>query len=349
MLCSQDAIGAVHIQPLLSNGEPAEIQKEGPKHPKEFETLELKSAYKDRCPICLEPSSIHPACSMKLAGTKSPLRIEVVAEAKESTFRMLPAGSSISGVQDKNLFKIKNGVFKPQNPSSHIIKPEGDYPEMPANEHLTMTIARRLKFKVPPTGLFEVDGLGLVFVIKRFDRIPKEGKVLLEDFAQILAFMEDDKEEGSFEDIASAIERYCNSPIIEKSELFRRLLFCFVFGNGDIHLKNWSLIYESSKKLYKLSPVYDWLNVRASMPEEKVESVLPISGKRSEFTRQDFQRFARDRLKIGNHFIAACFDEVPQWLELARTLCTESALSEKMKTRYIKVVEERAQRILSHD
>ncbi len=264
---------------------------------------------------------------------------------KESTFRVLPEGSSISGAQDKNLFMVKKGIFTAQSPSTHIIKPEGDYQEMPANEHLTMTIARLAKFKVPPCALFRVEGFGLIYVVKRFDRLSKGRKVLLEDFAQILSYMEHDKEEGSFEEISKAINHYCSSPVIEKSELFRRILFCFVFGNGDIHLKNWSLIYENTSKLYKLSPVYDWLNVRTSMPEEKVESVLAIGGKRSNYTRKDFEEFARKVLKINPKYVDSCFTDISSWLEFAQTLCPVSALSETMKTRYLEVVEGRAKRM----
>lgn len=283
---------------------------------------------------------------MNLAGTRSSLSIAVDSQEPSRIFQVLPAGSSISGAQEKSLFRMQRGRFLPEIPSTHIIKPDGDYPEMPANEHLTMTIARRAKFPVPWTGLFRVDGLGLVYVVKRFDRLPKEGRILLEDFAQILSYMESDKEDGSMEEIAAGIERFCSSPVIEKGEFLRRILFSFVFCNGDMHLKNWSLAYDPVNRLYKLSPVYDWLNVRASMPRDKVEMILPLGGKRTGLERRDFEAFSKDVLKLGSKFVGNCFADIPKWLKIAEELCPVSALSDPMKRKYLELVQSRVSRVL---
>lgn len=346
LLSAQDSIGAIKITPLTPDGIEVDLTREEKKAESGLEIQAMVSAYESHCPICLELGSIHATCSMKLAGTKLPLRICLQADQHASTFRSLPLGSSISGAQDKNLFSIKKGIFSPSTPSSHIIKPEGDFHEMPANEHLTMTIARRLKFNVPWAGLFKVENLGLLYVVKRFDRHKNDERVLLEDFAQILSYLEIDKENSTFEEIAAGIEKYCSSPMIEKCELFRRILFCFVFGNGDVHLKNWSLMFESDKRLYKLSPVYDWLNVRASMPDERVESVLSLNGKVTQLSRGDFESFASETLKIPASFVKQCFDEMPSWINMAEIMCPLSALSIRMKARYLDVVRERGSRLL---
>ena len=112
-----------------------------------------------------------------------------------------------------------------------------------------------------------------------------------------------------------------------------------------MHLKNWSMIYDPSSKLYKLRPVYDWLNVRASMPTEKVEMILPIGGKRADLDRSDLEKFGLGTLKLNKAFVQKTFLEVPVWVSSAQSLCEVSALSETMKIRYLKIVEERSRRL----
>lgn len=113
-----------------------------------------------------------------------------------------------------------------------------------------------------------------------------------------------------------------------------------------MHLKNWSMIYDPSSKLYKLRPVYDWLNVRASMPTEKVEMILPIGGKRANLDRSDLEKFGLGTLKLNKAFVQKMFLEVPVWMSSAKSLYGVSALSETIKVRYLKIVEERSQRLL---
>lgn len=346
MVCADDLIGGLTIQPLGNDGSIFPELKKIEASLTSDSRLPMISAYPNHCPICIMPGSLHPSCSQKLTSSKAPLSIAVRSGHIEDTFRVIPAGASISGAQDKNIFRVKKGLFLPELPSTHIIKPEGEYLEMPANEHLTMTIARRAKFNVPWTGLFRVEGLGLIYVIKRFDRQARGERILLEDFAQILKYLEVDKEEGSLEDIATAINQYCTSPMIEKSDFFRRVLFSFVFGNGDMHMKNWSIAYDAQSQLYKLSPVYDWLNVRAAMPSERVETVLPLGGKRNGLSKSDFEAFALTVLKLNSNFINLCFEQIPSWVSSAIELCRVSALSEKMKGKYLDVVEERSARLL---
>ncbi|MBC7533757.1 MAG: HipA domain-containing protein [Oligoflexus sp.] len=345
LLSAKDTTGAVTIQALDEGGNVLPDETLPSEDPTAIVYETMHSAYAGHCPVCLKPGSIHPRCSTQLINSQMTMKIAVNEFDRQSTFRRLPLGASISGAQDKSLFKVTRGIFRPELPSTHILKPEGDYTEMPANEHLTMTIARNNRFNVPATGLFRVDGLGLIYVIKRFDRRVSGERILLEDFAQILKYMESDKEDGSMEEIATAIDTYASSPAIEKSDYFRRILFSFVFGNGDMHLKNWSMIYDSSSKLYKLSPVYDWLNVRASMPSEKVEMILPLGEQRTDFSRSDFEKFGLDILRLNKFIVQKTFLEVPTWVSKAKSLCAVSALSDAMKVRYIQIVEERSQRL----
>ncbi len=109
------------------------------------------------------------------------------------TFSKTIHEGSISGAQRKGLFALQNNkLYVNSADSTFVFKPEGDFPELPANEHLTMTAARQLKFDVPPSTLIQIDGVGLVFALKRFDRIGKY-RLLLEDMAQICGESSEDK------------------------------------------------------------------------------------------------------------------------------------------------------------
>jgi serine/threonine-protein kinase HipA len=116
---------------------------------------------------------------------------------------------SISGAQRKGLFALqKNELRIASAESTFILKPDGDYPELPANEHLTMTAARRLGFDVPQTGLVQIEKVGLVFVIRRFDRTSENRKLLVEDMAQIYEEASQDKYSLSHEKVGQAISEH---------------------------------------------------------------------------------------------------------------------------------------------
>lgn len=141
------------------------------------------------------------------------------------------------------------------------------------------------------------------------------------------------------------MEMPVNSPAIELSEFYRRLLFCFVIGNGDMHLKNWSLYQEAHSGLIKMSPFYDCLNVRASFSEERVEMILSINGKQTDLTRNDFEKFGMS-LGISENFIRTSFRKLPYWSEIIQEYCSRSCLSPKLKARYLSIVSNRFSKLI---
>ncbi len=129
------------------------------------------------------------------------------------------------------------------------------------------------------------------------------------------------------------------------AEFFVRIVFCFIVGNSDMHLKNFSLIEtaEASGK-YVLSPAYDLLTVNANMPSDQEQFALAMNGKKMNIRKGDFLKFA-DACGIARQtaekLIKSLVKRTPQWLEM----CNESLLPNELKDRLIKIITERAETI----
>ena len=115
----------------------------------------------------------------------------------------------------------------------------------------------------------------------------------MEDFCQLDLRLTQDKYKGSYERCAKIIERYSSRKGLDITELYLRIVFSFLVGNSDMHLKNFSLIEtEEGSGKYVLSPAYDLLPVNVIMPEDKEQFALAMNGKKTHIRRKDFLVFA---------------------------------------------------------
>jgi serine/threonine-protein kinase HipA len=132
----------------------------------------------------------------------------------------------------------------------------------------------------------------LAYLVRRFDRLDDGSKLQQEDFQQLL--QTDDKYDGSYERIANFIKAHSAVPGLDLIRLFERALLLYALGNGDAHLKNFSLLNQE-KIGYQLSPAYDIVNSRLALPEEKEEVCLSLQGKKNRLSANDF-------LGLAEHF-----------------------------------------------
>lgn len=254
---------------------------------------------------------------------------------------------SIQGIQLKlsAVLKIKEERFAIVDHGGHfIIKPPSlDFLQLPENEAITMRMAAAVGIEVPVHGLlYAVDGT-LSYFVKRFDREGRQ-RVPLEDFAQLTGASRETKYDSSMEQVADVIARYCTFPVIERVKLFERTLFSFLTGNEDMHLKNFSLISREGR--VDLSPAYDLVNSTIALRKPKEELALPLHGKKSKLTRNDFfSYFAQERLQINGRILEKIMlrfkNAFPVWADLL----AKSFLSAEMKAAYMKLVEERKARL----
>lgn len=254
---------------------------------------------------------------------------------------------SIQGVQPKLsiILNVANEVFEiVEKGGKFILKPPHNiYDELPQNEDLTMKLAKIVGIEVPLHGMiYNIDG-SLSYFIKRFDRIARDQKVAVEDFSQILGFSRETKYESSMEQVISVIMKHCTFPIIEKLKLFRLVIFNFLVGNEDMHLKNFSLIRRENK--IELSPAYDLLNTTLAI-NAREEIALPLKGKKSKLNRVDLiEYFGIERLSLSEIVIKEELLKFEKSLELWHLLISQSFLSPQLQASYQELIQRRWQRL----
>lgn len=275
-----------------------------------------------------------------------PFHLDNEAQIKEAQKRMTKM--SIAGVQPKLSVKlsIKDQQFKIVDKNgSFILKPSlQNFPEVPENEDLTMRLAGICGIEVPVHGLIYAKDGSKLYAIKRFDRVGNSGKVHVEDFAQISGMTRDTKYSYSMEKIVSLIDSYCTFPVIEKAKLFRRIIFCWISGNEDMHLKNFSLIYRKGK--IELSPAYDLLNTSIVLPSVIEELALPLKGKKSKLTKSMFfDYYAKERLMLSNKTIESTEESLRKNIPECKKMIHASFLSDLKKEEYLELLADRISRL----
>jgi serine/threonine-protein kinase HipA len=227
-------------------------------------------------------------------------------EGKKRRKRETALHFSLAGVQLKfsAIKAATGGLTIPVDGAggSWIVKlPSVTHEGIPENEYAMMELARRVGVDVPEAALVPIkdikrvpDGIEVkgpdAFVIKRFDRSSDGERIHIEDFAQIFGVYPDDKYKfANYENIASVIWTEIGEAGV--AEYVRRLVFNALIGNGDMHLKNWSLIYPDRRKA-ALAPAYDFVSTIPYIKGDRMGLNLAGSKEFSSLTDRQFERFA---------------------------------------------------------
>jgi len=255
---------------------------------------------------------------------------------------------SIQGVQPKlsAILNIKDEKFQiVDRGGRYILKPQHPYfPQLPENEDLTMRLAEITGLDVPLHGMIWSKDNTLTYFIKRFDRKGQNDKVPLEDFAQLAGLSRDTKYNYSMEKLIKLIDSYCTFPAIEKVKLFKLVLFCFVTGNDDMHLKNFSIINLDGK--IQLSPCYDLVNTIIEFKNPEDEIALPIKGKKKNLTRNILiNYFGQEKCDLTDKVIDKVLDSITHAIPKWRDEISISFLSEEMKEKYLALINARLERL----
>ena len=272
---------------------------------------------------------------------------------------------SVSGVQEKFPALIDGGkirLAREGERSTHILKPApwdetiATRRHIPANEHLTMQIAsQEYGIQTAANGLCVSSDGQLVYITRRFDILPDGTKAEMEDFASVCERNEQTdglhfKYSGTYEDIAVGIKKYVSVWMVDMERFFDLVVFNYIYGNGDDHLKNFSLIRQGED--YRLAPAYDLLNTSLHVQGDDfgLDGGLSVNMFRSDEyertghpCRDDFERFAS---LIGLVPIRATklLDRYMTVPEETLLLIRGSFLPEKMQRHYLRIVKERVAR-----
>lgn len=259
-------------------------------------------------------------------------------------------GFTVPGVQKKLSLHLLSEGRKPRltllnYPSGYILKPQvRDYRSLPEAEQLVMCMADTAGISTVPHALV-FGNEGFAYITKRVDRIFEKnevGMLAMEDFCQLDLRLTQDKYKGSYERCGKIIRKYSSRAMLDMTELYMRLVFSYLVGNSDMHLKNFSLIETAEGSgQYVLSPAYDLLPVNVIMPEDKEQFALAMNGKKMNICKKDFLVYA-DKCDISESSAEKMINKLVSMKSTFIAMCSESLLPEDLKERFVFLIEERS-------
>ncbi|MBW6536035.1 MAG: HipA domain-containing protein [Mariniphaga sp.] len=310
---------------------------------------------KNRCLYCYEPlnngEGYHTKCSKVFFGHKTPPSIpypidQMADLAKEVVERRI----AVPGVQAKlSMSVIKETQRKAENRltvvgalgGQYILKPPNEhFPEMPANEHVTMRMAEAFGIRVMPSALIRLKSGELSYITKRVDRTESGEKIHMLDMFQITEAF--DKYKSSMEKIGKALHEYSDNTLLDKLLFLELSVFSFLTGNNDMHLKNFSMMESPSG--WVLAPAYDLLNVAILIPEDSEELALTLDGKKKKLNWSHFEKLGKN-LELTDKQIQGVYKRLLKNKPKAHDWINRSFLSDKMKEAYTELVENRYKKL----
>jgi serine/threonine-protein kinase HipA len=308
-----------------------------------------------RCVICLRPvgaegGRYHKDCCRRLFNSPQvPVLPYAWEEMNKLAEEVVRQHVTVPGVQPKLSLHLEHEHGRSGRltlvgmEGDYVLKPPvARYREMPELEHLTMRMARACGLDTCTCGLIALEDGQWAYIARRMDR-PDGGKLHMEDMCQLTDRLTERKYSGSMEQVGKAILKRCDYALFDVLRFFELSLFCFLTGNADMHLKNFSLIYGTKQEI-RLSPAYDLLPTLLFIPEDTEETALTINGKKRRLTRKDFQVFG-EQLRLADKQVENAFDRIAEKLHDTLDLVQYGFCSGKTKERYCDLIKDRAARL----
>ena len=226
-------------------------------------------------------------------------------------------------------------------PAGFILKPQSeDFQNLPEAEYLVMKMAEAARIKTVPHALMLIDGK-YGYITARIDR-PAGQMLAMEDFCQLSGRITADKYRGSYENCAKVIRKFSTNPGIDIAEFYYRLLFCFLTGNSDMHLKNFSLIEDNpGSRRYGLSAAYDLLPVNIIMPADKEQMALTLNGKKTNIRKKDFLMLAKS-IGLNEKAALGLIRQILKYTDSFREMIDRSYISVQNKMVLKELIDTRA-------
>ena len=256
----------------------------------------------------------HRSCSRKIFGTPMAPSLPYTRDnLTELARQVVRSQTTLTGVQAKLSLDIKKGGRNETERFTivglwgrYILKPQTErFANLPELEDLTMHLAEIAKIQVVPHSLIRFSDGELCYITRRIDRTENGEKLAMEDMCQLTERLTEHKYKGSYEQIAKVIQRYSSVPKLDLINYWEQVVFSWITGNADMHLKNFSL-YSKANKQYNLTPAYDMLSTALVMPEDIEELALTLNGKKRKIRKSDFEISMRaselEEKVIGNIF-----------------------------------------------
>jgi len=294
-------------------------------------------------------NSYHGTCSKKLFGTDLPPQIDFgKSDLEELAKKSISQHLGITGVQPKIALHIEKKENNPKHRfmivdlwGNYILKPPTHkFPFMPVVEDLTMHMARFAGIQTAQHGLIQMQSGELAYVSKRFDREKNGKKIAVEDFCQLSELLTESKYDTSTEKAGKIILKYSTQPGLDAVSFFDLNLFCFLTGNADMHLKNFSLIRNNEGDVI-LSQAYDLISTKLMPLNDKEEMALTINGKKAKIKKIDFIELGK-KLQLSEKVMNNSFTRTLKGIPEMKNLIKISFLPAELKKQYNKLIEDRA-------
>lgn len=306
------------------------------------------------CLYCYRPllkgeKDMHTACIKKFFGTTTlPVLDYTIEQLDRLAMQIIQDQTSLTGVQPKLSLHL-NGHDGSKRLTivglwgGYICKPQtSQYKMMPEVEDLTMHLAEIAHIDVVPHTLMRMADNTLCYLTRRIDRTPTGEKIAMEDMCQLTERQTEHKYRSSYERIGKAILKYSSLPKMDVTNFFEIVLFSWLTGNNDMHLKNFSL-YETADKI-RLAPAYDLLNAAIINPKDDEELALTLNGRKKRLQREDFIKSATT-IGIETIIVDRLINKYIKLLPKFDAVIQNSFLSVELKERYAELLKERIDRL----
>lgn len=290
----------------------------------------------------------HKSCSRTFFGKNRPPVLDYTqSDILELAERIVKSQRTVTGVQPK-LSMSRNKT--PENPAverltivglwkEFILKPQTAlYKQLPEIEDLTMNLAKLSKIKTVEHALIRLKSGELAYITKRIDRV-KNRKLHMEDMCQLTERQTEHKYKGSHEQVAKTIKKHSNNPGFDIVNFYELVLFCFLTGNNDMHLKNFSLLKDVNLG-YNLCPAYDLVASELVVEGDDEELALNLNGKKKKLKRKDFL-IAMKTSGMNDKSIENVFKKFEKLQNQWHDLINESFLSNEFKENYHNMIKEK--------
>lgn len=299
-----------------------------------------------------DEKDFHHSCAKKIFGQPVSPDLPYSENDLESLAKqVIQSQTSVPGVQAKLSLQISESDKKDTTNKftivglwgGYILKPPTqNYPQLPEVEDLTMHLAQIARIKTAPHSLIRLKSGNLAYITRRIDRTKKD-KLAMEDMCQLTERLTEEKYHGSYEQIGKAIQKYSVTPGLDVVNFFEVVLFSFLTGNADMHLKNFSLLEQPGLGM-TLSPAYDLVNTALVNPADNEDLALTLNGKKKKIQMHDFES-AMNNLKLDAKQQKNIFRKMsvafPKWKKFIQL----SFLNNEFKKNYTAIVNERIKRL----
>lgn len=307
-----------------------------------------------KCLYCYKPlrdgeHEMHRECIEKFFGTtKLPELNYRLEELDQLALQIIQKQTALTGVQPKLSLHLT------EHPGSerltvvglrgrYICKSQTTlYPMMPEVEDLSMHLAEVARIETVPHSLMRMADGSLCYLTRRIDRTSDGSKIPMEDMCQLTERPTEYKYRGSYESIGRMLAQYSSVPRMDVTDFLEVVLFSWIIGNNDMHLKNFSL-YENRGRI-RLTPAYDLINAAIINPQDDEELALTLNGRKRKFQTADFLQ-AAETLGIDRKVMTRLIDKQIALLPKYESVIDASFLSDQLKEQYLSLVTERLGRL----